>query len=55
MQNTASVLEYKMHKLVWDLEMKTDHLTLVRRSDLIRIDKKRTNRMVESAVIAVTE
>ena len=30
MHNPAAVLENKTHKLIWDLEIQTDHLILAR-------------------------
>ena len=35
-----SVLENEKHKRLWDFEMKTDHLILVRQPDLGRVNKK---------------
>ena len=36
-----SVLENEMHKILWDFEILLDHLILVRRPDLILINKKK--------------
>ena len=33
MQNTVPVLEYDMHKLLWDFDIHTDHLISARRPD----------------------
>ena len=41
MHNPASVLENDIHKLLWDLDIKTDHLISARRPDLIIINKKK--------------
>ena len=43
MHNTAPVLENKTHKLLWDIDIQTDHLISVRKSDFIIIitNKKR--------------
>ena len=38
MHNLASVLENDTHKLLWDFDIKTDHLISARRSDLMIID-----------------
>ena len=41
MHNPESVLENEIHKLLWDTsEIQMDHLILVRRVDLIIINKK---------------
>ena len=39
--NPASVLENDTHKLLWDFDIKTDHLILPRRLDLMIFNKKR--------------
>ena len=41
MHNPAPVQENAMHKLLWDFNIQTDHLTPPRRPDLIIINKKR--------------
>ena len=41
MHNPASVLKNDTHKLLWDLDIPTDHLISARRPDLIIINKKR--------------
>ena len=41
MHNPAPVLENDTHKLLWDFDIKTDHLILARRPDLIIINKKK--------------
>ena len=53
MHNPASVLENDTHKLLWDFDVKPDHLISARRSDLIIINKKkRTCKIVDFAVPA---
>ena len=41
MHNPAPVLENATHKLLWDLDIHTNHLISARRPDLIIINKKR--------------
>ena len=41
MHNPTAALEKESYKLLWDFEMQTDHLTSVRRPDLIIIKKKK--------------
>ena len=41
MHNPASVLENDMHKLLWDVDIQTDHLISARRLDLIIINNKK--------------
>ena len=41
MHNPGSVLENETHKLLWDFETQTDHLTSARRPDIIIINKKK--------------
>ena len=41
MHNQESVLENETNKLLWDFEIKTDHLMLVRKSDQLLVKKKR--------------
>ena len=53
MRDPESVLENETHKLLWDFEIKTDHLILARRPGLVIINKKeRTCRIVDFAVSA---
>ena len=57
MHNPAPVLENDTHKLLWDFNIQTDHLTPARRPDLIIInkrkkEKKRTCKIVDFAVPA---
>ena len=53
MHNPASFLENDMHKLLWDIDIHTDHLILARRPDLIIINKKkRTCKIVDFTVLA---
>ena len=53
MHNPAPVLENDMHKLLWDFNIQTDHLILVRRLDLIVINKKKRSicKIVDFAVM----
>ena len=44
MHNPAPVLENDTHKLLWDLNIQTDHLIPARRPDLIIINKKKKNK-----------
>ena len=41
MHNPAHVLENDTHKLLWDIDIKTDHLISARRPDLIIINNKK--------------
>ena len=53
MHNPESILENETQKLLWDLEIQTDHLILARQPDLVIISKeKRTCRIVDFAVPA---
>ena len=53
MHNPASVLENDTHKLLWDINIQTDHLILARKRDLIIINKKkRIWKIVDFAVPA---
>ena len=53
MHNTAPVLGYATHKLLWDCNIQTDHLIPARRPDLIIINKKkRTCKIVYFSVLA---
>ena len=46
-----SALENETHKILWDFETQTDHLTPARRPDLVIVNKKkRTCRMIDCAV-----
>ena len=40
MHNSESVREKETHKLLWDFVMQMDHLILVRRPDLVIVNKK---------------
>ena len=54
MHNPAPLLENDLHKLLWDFNIKTDHLIPARRPDLIIINKrKRICKLVDFAVPAV--
>ena len=51
MHNPAAVLENKIHKLLWDFNIQTDHLISATRPALIIINKKkRTCKIVDLAV-----
>ena len=39
--NSESVLEYETHEILWDFEIKTDHLISAKRQDLVIINKKK--------------
>ena len=39
--NSESIQENKMHKILWDFEIQTDHLILARRPDLVIVNKKK--------------
>ena len=53
MHNLASFLENNIHRLLWDIDIHTDHLISARRPDLIIINKKkRTFKIVDFAVPA---
>ena len=54
MYNPAPVLDNDPHKLLWDFNLKTDHLIPARRPDLIIINnkKKRISKIVDFAVPA---
>ena len=54
MHNPAPVLENDSHKLLWDLNMHTDHLIPARKPDLIIINnkKKRICKIVDFALPA---
>ena len=53
MHNPASVLVNETYKLLWDFDVKTDHIIAARRPDLITINKKkRTCKIVDFAVPA---
>ena len=41
MHKPESVLENETHKILWDFEIKTDHLIPARRPDLVFINKKK--------------
>ena len=51
MQNPESVQENEMHPVLWNFEIKTDHIILARRLDLELVNKKqRTCRIVDFGV-----
>ena len=43
MHNPAPVLENATHKLLWDVNIQTDHIIPARRPDLIIINKNKQN------------
>ena len=47
MHNPESVLEYEMHKHLWNFEIKTDHQSSARRPDLIEISKTKRTELTE--------
>ena len=46
MHNPAPVHENDTHKLLWDFDIHTDHLSLVRRPDLIIINNKKKKKKI---------
>ena len=53
MHKPESVLENETHKIIWDFQIKTDHLIPARRPDLMIVNrKKRTSRVVDFAASA---
>ena len=52
MHNPTLVLENDTHKLLWDVNIQTDHLISAKWSYLIMINKKRTFKIVDFAVPA---
>ena len=53
MHNPASVIENDTHKLLWDFDIHTDHLTSATRSNfIIPNKKKRTCKIVDYALPA---
>ena len=53
MHNSAPVLENDTHKPLWDFNIKTVHLIVVRRPDLIIINKKKKKRICKIVGFAV--
>ena len=62
--NPESILENKMHKILWDFDIQTDHLIPARWPDLVIVnnndkkkkkEKKRTCRIADFAVLQITE
>ena len=51
MHNPESVLENKMHKLFYDLEIKTDHLISARRPDQVIVNKKKKKKKKKENVL----
>ena len=53
MHKLESIIENATHKILWDFEIKTDHLIPARKSDLVLICKKKsTYHLVDFAVPA---
>ena len=53
MYKAESILMNGIHNIIYDFEIQTDHLILVRRPDLVLINKiKRTYHFVNFAVMA---
>ena len=52
MHNPTPVIENDSHKLLWDLNIQTDHLIPARRPDLIIINKKKKKRICKIADFA---
>ena len=52
--NPASVLENGAHKLLWNFDIQTDHLTSVRRPDLIIFNKKRELKQLSTLLSRMT-
>ena len=48
MHNPESVLENEMHKLLWNCEIQTDHVSSDRRADLVIIKKKKKKKKREN-------
>ena len=44
MHKPESIRENETHKILWDLEIQTDHLIPARRPDLVIVNKKKINR-----------
>ena len=40
MHKTESIQENEMHKILWDFEIKTDHLILAKKADQVIVNKK---------------
>ena len=45
--NPESVLENEAHKILWNIEIQTDHFISARRPDLVIVNKKRKRKPVE--------
>ena len=52
MHNPKLVLENDTHKLLWDFDIKTDHLISARRPDFIIINKKKKEKKRKSAKLS---
>ena len=49
MHNPAAILENDAHKLLWDFDIKTDHIISARRPDLIIINKKKKKENLQNS------
>ncbi len=43
MHNSESVPENETHKVLWDFEIRTDHLISARQPDLVTVNKEKGN------------
>ena len=53
MHNPAPVLENDLHEILWEFNIKTDHLIPARRPDLIIINSKKKKRICKIVDLAV--
>ena len=47
MHNLESIIENETHKILWYLEIQTDHLISARRPNLVIVKKKKKKETVE--------
>ena len=52
MHNPESILENETHKILWNFEILTDHLTPAKRPDLMIINKKKTTYRKENFAVS---
>ena len=52
MHNAAAVIQNDTHKFLWDFDIRTDHVILARRADLIIINKKKKNCIIVDFAIS---
>ena len=50
MHNLEYVIEYEMREILWDFQLRTDHLITARRPDLVIFNKKIMHLIVDFAV-----